>query len=163
MANAVTHADLVKRAARWLKNTKHCGVVLTEFHSGSPEVPDAIGWKTGGCQSYLVECKTSVDDFYADSKKPGRNPRARHHLARRAGLGRERYYLAPKGVLDVDRVKRNRPGWGLLEASGRQVRVRLKAIPWDHQSGFREMPLLYSYARRMQEGWIPVPRRGVHD
>jgi len=146
----VTHKDLICRAARWLKNTKRCGVVLTEFVSSSPEIPDAIGWTTGGKWSYLVECKTSVSDFYSDSKKPGRKGRA--------GIGRERYYLAPKGVLDVDRVRRNRPGWGLLEVCGRQVRMRLKAIPFAHESRWKETPLLYSYARRMQEGWMrPQP------
>lgn len=143
-----THKELVERAARWLKNTKHCGVVLTEFVSFSPETPDAIGWENSGLWSYLVECKTSVSDFYADKNKPGRT------LRRLAGLGRERYYMAPKGVLTIERVKKNRPGWGLLEVCGRRVMVRLKAIPNDHQTRIKETPLLYSYARRMQEGWL---------
>jgi hypothetical protein len=111
----MTHDELVQRAARWLKNTQRCGVVLTEFVSYSPETPDAIGWKNGGLWSYLVECKTSLGDFYADAKKPGRS------LRRLAGLGRERYYMTPKGLLDVERVRRNRPGWGLLEVCGRRV------------------------------------------
>lgn len=144
----MTHAELVQRAARWLRNSRRCGVVLTEFVSSSPETPDAIGWTTAGRWSYLVECKMSVSDFYSDSKKQGRT------LRRLAGLGRERYYLTPKGVLTVERVQRNRPGWGLLEIVGRQVRVRLKAIPHDHLSRIKETPLLYSYARRLQEGWF---------
>ncbi len=149
----MTHAELIQRAARWLKNTKRCGVVLTEFVTISPEVPDAIGWTDGGRWSYLVECKTSVGDFYADTKKPGRS------LRRLAGLGRERYYMAPKGILDPERVKRNRPGWGLLEVHARQVRVKLKPIPNDHRTRIKETPLLYSYARRLQEGWIPPTGR----
>lgn len=145
----MTHDDLVKRAARWLKNSKRCGVVLSEFHSASSEVPDAIGWVNGGKWSYLVECKTSLTDFYADGRK-------RAHRMRKyyAGLGRERYYLAPKGLLDAERVKRNRPGWGLLEVCGRQIRRKLKAIPFDHRSTYLEMQLIYSFARRLNEGWI---------
>lgn len=147
-----THKELVDRAARWLKNTKRCGVVLTEFVSYAAENPDAIGWVNGGLWSYLIECKTSLSDFYSDKNKPGRS------LRRLAGLGRERYYLTPKGLLGADRVRRNRPGWGLLEVCGRQIRVKLKPIPNDHWTKLRELPVIYSYARRLQDGWIkPKP------
>ena len=143
---APTHADLVERAARWLRSTKKCGVVLTEFVTSSPETPDAIGWTYGGNWSILVECKTSLSDFYADSKKQGRS------LLRAAGLGRERYYMAPAGVLSAEVVKRNRPGWGLLDVKGRRVFVALKAIPFSHESRIKETPLLYSCAWRAQHG-----------
>jgi hypothetical protein len=140
----MTHSELVERAARWLKNTKRCGVVLAEFHSWSTETPDAIGW-TGGCHnSFLVECKTSRSDFYADKKKPGRSG-----LRARAGIGRERYYMAPVGVLSADLVTKHQPAWGLLEVTGRQVRVRRKPVPYGHEARWREMPLLYSYVRRV--------------
>ena len=142
----MTHAQLVERAARWLKNTRRCGVVLTEFHSWSQETPDAIGW-TGGCHnSILVECKTSRSDFYADKKKPGRRG-----LRARAGMGRERYYMAPAGILTPELVEKHQPAFGLLEVVGRQVRVRRKPIPYGHESRFREMPILYSYVRRVHQ------------
>lgn len=139
----LTHDELLQRAARWLRNTKRCGVVLTEFVSGAREIPDAIGWTHGGRWSYLVECKTSVGDFYAESRKPGRRTEDFY-----GALGRERYYMAEKGILSVERVKHNRPGWGLLEICGRRVRVKLKAIPFDHRCLIREVPLMYSLIRR---------------
>lgn len=142
----MTHAELVQRAARWLRNTKRCGLVLTEFVAGSArEIPDAIGWTHGGKWSYLVECKTSVGDFYAERRKPAKRSEWLY-----GAIGRERYYLTERGVLGAERVKKNRPGWGLLEVRGRQVRVILKAIPFDHRCLLRETPLMYSYIRRHQ-------------
>ncbi len=143
----MTHAELVTRAARWLKNSKRCGIVLTEFRSSSCEEPDAIGWQYGGKWSILIECKTSVADFCADQRKPFRRRAI-------AGIGRERYYMTAKGLLGVDRVKRSAPGWGLIEVCGRVCRVRLKPIPFGHEVTWRELPLLYSYAQRIQEGWV---------
>lgn len=142
----MTHADLVARGARWLKNTKKCGVVLTEFHSSSPEIPDAIGFQAGGQFSILIECKTSVSDFYSDVKKPGRSGALRHH-----GLGRWRYYMAPPGVLTSDLVRKNRPGWGLLEVGARTVRVKLKAEQFSMSTAWRDLPVLYSYCRRIDQ------------
>lgn len=145
-SGALTHSDLVTRAERWLRSSKKCGVVLTEFASSSPETPDAIGWQYGGRWSILIECKTSLSDFYADSKKQGRS------LLRSAGLGRERYYLAPAGILTPKAVRKNRPGWGLLEVRGRRVCMALQAIPFSHESRIKEAPLLYSCVWRIQHG-----------
>ena len=111
----MTHAELVERAVRWLRNTQRCGLVLSEFVSSSPEIPDAIGWKSHP-MSILVECKTSVSDFYADKKKPGRIAETRG-----AGIGRLRYYMTPPGLLSVGMIERQRPGWGLVEVTGRVV------------------------------------------
>jgi hypothetical protein len=140
----MTHADLVERAARWLRNSRRCGVVLTELVTIAEETPDAIGWTFGGRWSYLVECKVSRSDYYADASKPGRS------MLRAAGLGRERYYMAPAGVLDAEHIRANRPGWGLLEVSGRRVRVALVAVPHSHEARIKEIPLLYSCVWRIQ-------------
>jgi hypothetical protein len=142
----LTHDELIIRAERWLRSSKKCGVVLTELVTSSPETPDAIGWQYGGRWSILIECKTSICDFYADSKKQGRS------LLRSAGMGRERYYMAPMGVLTKEVVKRNRPGWGLLEVKGRRVYLVLQAIPFSHESRMKEAPLLYSCVWRIQHG-----------
>jgi hypothetical protein len=139
----MTHDELVMRARKWLVN-RGCGVVLTELVTSSPETPDAIGWMAGGRWSYLIECKTSRSDFYADSKKQGRSE------LRSAGLGRERYYMAEPGVLDVASIKRNRPGWGLIEIHGKRSIVVLRAIPHNHESLIKEIPLLYSCVWRIQ-------------
>jgi hypothetical protein len=142
----MTHAELVQRAVRWLRNTRRCGVVFAEFRSSSMEIPDAIGWHNGGRVSYLVECKTSVSDFYADKLKPGRTG-----LMAKAGVGRYRYYMAPPGVLSAELVRKHRPRWGLLEAGPRSVRVLLKAESFCLETAWRELPLLYAYARRIDQ------------
>lgn len=139
----MTHAELVERAAKWLRNSRNCGVVLTEFHSYAGEIPDAIGFQSSPHKSVLIECKTSVSDFYADAKKPGR--RTSH------GIGRRRYYLAPLGVLTAELVRKHRPRWGLLEATARNIRATLDAEPFGLETSWRELPLLYAYARRIAQ------------
>ena len=147
----MSHDELVARAARWLRNTQGCGVVLTEFGSSSIEIPDAIGWATGGRFSTLVECKTSRSDFYADKKKPGRVGITASH-----GIGRYRYYMTPPGVLSVDLVREHRPKWGLLEVKPRTIRTLLKAEQFPLETAWRELPLLYSYARRIEQFGLPL-------
>jgi hypothetical protein len=138
----MTHAELVERAGRWLRNTRRCGVVLTEFTCWDLEIPDAIGWLHGGKWSILVECKCSTSDFYSDKRKKGRG------LDMRAGVGRERYYMAERGVLTSELIKKHRPGWGFLEVCGRSVRVRTKAVPFDPVCRVNETPYLYAMVRR---------------
>ena len=102
-----THADLIDVAARWLEGTRRCCIVLTEQGFGS-EVCDAIGW---GKTCIVVECKVSRADFLADQRKP--------HRRDRCGLGRERWYLTPPGLLRAGELP---AGWGLAEWNGRIVR-----------------------------------------
>lgn len=140
---SATHADLVARAARWLANTRRCSVVATERNCWvAGEAPDAIGWTWRG-HSVLVECKTSVADFYADQRKPGRR-------AGTLGMGRERYYFTPPGLL----TGRYLPdGWGLLELRGRTVREVVAAVPRvDPHATCREAPLLVAITRRAVGG-----------
>ena len=85
-----THEDLRKRAIRWLTNTMHCGVVLSEISSGCSEIPDAVGWRNGG-ESISVECKISRSDFHAQKDKI--------HVRCNRGVGRLRYFLVPKGLI----------------------------------------------------------------
>lgn len=105
----MTHAELVTRAARWLSNTVGCAVVLTEHGSYCGETPDAIGWKSH--TSYLVECKASVSDFYADRSKPFRRDFER-------GAGDFRFYLTPPALLEGLKIP---DGWGLYEVRGKRV------------------------------------------
>lgn len=110
----MTHDDLVRRAVRWLKGTMHCEWVVSERSCAlTGEIPDAFGVNNKG--SILIECKTSVGDYYAD--------RAKHFRKfPEKGLGRLRYYMVPKGLIDISR----RPlpkGWGLLEVLPKTIRV----------------------------------------
>jgi hypothetical protein len=118
----MTHSELVERAARWLRKSRRCGVVLT--NAGSIERPDAIGWHNGDPPvSILVECKVSRADFRHDKLKPFRDP-AWNDTA----IGRFRYYLTPKGLVKPTELPAR---WGLLEVVGRGIRQSVKARRWD--------------------------------
>jgi len=127
-------------AVRWLRQYR-CGVVLSEQACVSGEMPDAIGWKKA-CHSVLVECKVSRGDFLADRDKPFRQKPE-------SGVGCERYYLAPRGLVRADEVP---TGWGLLEVEGREVeRVKSSAKNLRSELGFKsEMNLLLASLRRVE-------------
>jgi hypothetical protein len=124
----------------WLRRYR-CGVVLSEQACVSGEMPDAIGWKKA-CHSVLVESKVSRGDFLADRGKPFR-------LKPESGVGCERYYLAPRGLIRLEELP---AGWGLLEVCGREVeRVRASAKNLRSSVGFQyEMNLLLASLRRVE-------------
>ena len=105
----MNHADLVSRATRWLRNTLHCRVVLSELVTAAWETPDAVGWVGTTC--IVVECKTSRSDFRADAKKFFRQM-PKH------GVGDWRFYLTAPGLLDGLTLP---DGWGWYEVRGRSV------------------------------------------
>ena len=140
--SAMTHAELVQRAARWLRNTKRCGVVFTEkeCYSTAREFPDAIGWRN--FESYLVECKTSRSDFLADLKKL-------HRESPNIGMGDRRYYMTPPELVQPDEVPKH---WGLLWVYPRIVRV--KRGSWGlsrDRTALNERPLLVKALRDLQK------------
>jgi len=136
----VTHSQLVQKAVAWLRAYR-CGVVLSEQACISGEMPDAIGWKRA-CHSVLVECKVSRADFLADREKPFRRKPE-------LGVGCERFYLAPAGLIRPDELL---PGWGLLELQNRKIRiVRSSARNHRTSTGFGyEMNLLLASLRRVE-------------
>src|SRR5277367_2990354 len=107
---AVKHAQLVARAADWLRHRYGCGIVLSEQYCVTGEVPDVIAWKAS-CQSVLVECKVSRADFLADAGKPFRT-------CPEEGLGSKRLYMAPAGMIAPTELPRH---WGLLECTSREM------------------------------------------
>ena len=136
------HAQLVARAADWLRSRYGCGIVLSEQYCATGEVPDVIGWKAS-CQSVLVECKVSRADFLADAGKPFR-------LKPEEGLGSRRIYMAPAGVIAPTELPKH---WGLLECRGREVELVVKPSRVDlrTQVGFvKEMNLLLASLRRVE-------------
>jgi len=124
----------------WLRRYR-CGVVLSEQACVSGEMPDAIGWKKA-CHSVLVECKVTRSDFLVDRSKPWRQQPE-------TGVGAERYYLAPRGMIETDELPR---GWGLLELCGREVEmVKRSAKNLRSPAGFEhEMNLLLASLRRVE-------------
>lgn len=142
--HGLTHKELVKIAARWLRGTERCSVVLSEMVSQA-EIPDAIGWKNG--QSYLVECKATLKSFRADKTKRCRRIFDKLYAF---GMGTRRYYMVPEGLITVDRVPR---GWGLMEvAFSGCVRRTKESSTWSLpvlEMG-HEMGLILSALRRHQ-------------
>jgi len=127
----VTHAELVEIGRRWLlrpwrsgKGSGHgaCRIILTELsaYTTHGEIPDVLGFDSGKSHSILIECKTSRADFLADAKKPFRTNPAQ-------GIGTQRWFLVPAGVLTAEDLPEN---WGLLEIreAGTVVVVRESGI-----------------------------------
>jgi hypothetical protein len=136
----MTHAQLVSKAVHWLRRYR-CGVVLSEQACVSGEMPDAIGWKRA-CHSVLVECKVTRADFLADRAKPFR-------LKPEQGVGCERFYLVPAGLIRVAELP---AGWGLLELRHNKIETaHSSAKNLRTATGFRyEMNLLLASLRRVE-------------
>ena len=135
----MTHAELVQRAAHWLRNTQRCGVVTTNCWNSGIEIPDAMGWKSW--YSYLIECKTSRSDFRRDLKK----------LSRKyddAGPGNFRYYMCEPRIIPIEELPAH---WGLLEVRPHQIRIRRHADSIAHvRVAAKERPILVSLLRKYQ-------------
>jgi hypothetical protein len=98
---AITHDQLVKVGCNWLANK--CRIVADEIRTSVGETPDIIGWNgSGNC--WVIEVKTSRMDFFANARKS--------HERNGYGVGNERWFLTPKGLVNPDEVPE---GWGLLE------------------------------------------------
>jgi hypothetical protein len=114
----MTHADLVELGRRWLlkpwrnaspQGHSACAVVLTELttYNVYGEIPDVLGFFSGS--SILLECKTSLADFRADKNKIFRRPDMAD-----AGMGSQRWFLAPEGIIPSPELPK---GWGLAEVT----------------------------------------------
>jgi len=136
------HVLLVSKAIHWLRSHYRCGIILSEQYCATGEVPDVIAWK-GFCKSVLVECKISRADFLVDRNKPFRHKPEE-------GMGSERFYLAPAGVIRSTDLPRH---WGLLELRGREVVMTVKPGRIDLRSPIalmKEMNLLLASLRRVE-------------
>tara|TARA_B100002049_G_scaffold218440_1_gene185575 strand:+ start:423 stop:914 length:492 start_codon:yes stop_codon:yes gene_type:complete len=137
----MTHDDLVLRAEKWLKNSINCGVVFNDkFQAWTSygEQPDGFGLRAG--VSVLIECKASRADFHADKKK-------RFRADPSLGMGDWRFYMCPKGVINVEDLPE---GWGLLWVNGSRVE-KVHGIPpntqWSRSpfSGNKDSERAYMY------------------
>ncbi len=142
----MTHAELVKRAEKWLRGTAGCGVVITdEMRAANNEQPDALGWR--GHVSILVECKVSRSDFLADRKKWFRRDPD-------YGMGAHRYFMCPPKVIQPDDLPDR---WRLLWAEGRRVRrvvdergnIHWGNPPFPERNITAEVRVMYSALRRL--------------
>lgn len=114
-----SHKRLCSIAGRWLVAKWNCAVVAVEPRAWAvQEQPDAFGWDINGV-SHLVEAKVSLEDFLADAHKPHRGME---------GMGTFRWYLAPRGVIPVEKLP---PYWGLATVSKKMKRVAIVRPAWD--------------------------------
>jgi hypothetical protein len=131
----MSHCQLVKIAARWLREECRCAIVITELVTTAPETADAIGWSYGGRHSCMIECKISRGDFFKDKAKGSRR------------MGQFKYYLVPKGLITIDELPE---GWGLLEYEGTFPRDRQSRVietvqaPASKPNRANEISVLYS-------------------
>jgi hypothetical protein len=140
--SSIKHTHLISKAVDWLRREYGCGIILSEQYCATGEIPDAIGWK-GLNRSVVVECKATRSDFLADANKPFR-------LKPEEGLGCERFYLAPGGVIGLEELPAD---WGLLEFSRKSVSVLRKPAKKDLRSAvglMKEMNLLLASLRRVE-------------
>lgn len=135
---AMTHKELVRRAALWLRNNQRCSVVLVERSTRVSETPDSLGFVNGSL-SILVECKASRSDFLADKAKFFRR-------FEDMGVGDKRYFLAPPGVV---REHDDLNGWGLLICSAHQVQ-EAKPPAIKRGNKHNEVAMLVSAMRRLE-------------
>jgi hypothetical protein len=104
------------------------------------EIPDAIGWTSGG-GSILIECKSSKSDFNVDQHKTSRR-------LPQYGMGNRRFYLVPPDILN--HVLESCPdGWGVLVCYKTRVEFRSKGEFVKDVNKVKEMGLLISSLRRI--------------
>jgi len=130
----MTHAELVARAAAWLK--VRCNIVITEIVGGNEE-PDAIGWKSG--QPILIECKATRADFRLDAKKWFRHKPEN-------GLGRYRYYMTLPGLIKPEELPDK---WGLLEVKNKRIFKTVESGNFETFNRDGEVGMLLSCLRRI--------------
>ena len=142
------HSTLVQAGYKWLLSIG-CAFAFKELVTVSKETPDVIGFK--GNNSYMLECKTSRSDFFADKKKSFRKYPAE-------GMGRFRFYVCPKNMLKVEDLPTN---WGLIYVNGNgkaeiQHNPYCKSLTGNiFKGGFykrnkeNEMRMMYSALRRL--------------
>ena len=137
----MTHDELVKRSAKWLKNnqvsTMRFPIILSEYRSYSNSEPDVIGMNHD--RTCVIECKISRSDYFADIKKGHR-----HYTFQ---LGNYRYYIVPAGLITVEEVNE---GWGLLYCHEHKITIEKKSdIFPKEQTRLQEYQVMYSLIRRL--------------
>lgn len=144
--NDISHYDLCKLTAEWQLKKWH--VVLYEYQSPmGQEFPDVLCYKDG--RTELFEIKVSHQDFKKDQSKPCRNekiikyfpqyiwrnsgrvkeilwensdwkPSIKEFIKQHPHLGRRRYYVCPKGLINKDEITN---GFGLYYFNNGRFRI----------------------------------------
>ncbi len=138
----MTHKELVDYGAEWLTKSApntylRCSYAVKELKTLSVEEPDIFGFRSG--KTVLIEVKVSRADFLAESKKI-----CRHKFF--DGIGMNRYYLCPEGLIQWDEVG----NWGLLWYSGEGIRI-VKKSEWFEGERRNDIAVMYSIIRRLTD------------
>ena len=103
------HYELCCKGATWIRQRKNAEpwkaaniLSVVEIICYGAENPDI--YATNGCESTVIEVKTSHQDFLADKKKFSRKNSD-------YAMGDFRYYLCPEGIIKPEELPSN---WGLL-------------------------------------------------
>ena len=101
------HYELCKKGAEFMRKMEFGAIkyIAVEIVTQGMECTDVYG--TTGWDSTIIEVKTSRADFKKDAKK-----KSRLEQFKKYSVGNYRYYLAPKGIINVNEIGEN---WGLLE------------------------------------------------
>lgn len=136
------HYELCCKGATWIRQrqnaepwkTPYCLSVVEMICYGA-ENPDV--YATNGCESAIIEIKTSHADFLSDQKKLSRrNPQF--------AMGNFRYYLCPEGVIKPEELPDN---WGLLYYKDGKI-VKVKQATEQKPDRLWDVMLLSSILRR---------------
>lgn len=128
----MTHSELVNISYKYMLKHFSCGIAFKEIKTISSECADVIGF--GSYQhSILFEIKVSRSDFLADKKKPFRN-----HPEK--GIGRYRFYVCPKGMININDLPDQ---WGLIWELEGKLEVVLNP--------FCRNPIMYSCHQNRHE------------
>ena len=102
----MTHQDLVFIGSKFVKTRFRYPLIYSEIACvvSTGEIPDIIAFAAFN-KSILIECKISRTDFLRDKKK-------RFRINALLGMGKYRFYLAPKGLIKMNELPES---WGLIE------------------------------------------------
>lgn len=140
----MTHDELVRFAAIYLRKVKKLPVVLEDVRSMmTREQPDVIGWTNDG-RSTLIEVKVSIEDFRRDADKWFRR-------RPEEGMGWLRYYAFPEGLTGEVKIP---PGWGVIICNAKgKCRITKTAQAFPEYNRRDECALLVQGVRKVTEGW----------
>lgn len=133
------HYKLCQEGAKWLKKLKFAGYkyIAVELICIAADNPDI--WGTNGYDSTMIEVKTSRADFLNDKKKFSRQPQNVLHA-----IGNYRYYLCPKGIINISDLPDN---WGLLWYNN-EIIESVKGATYIKTYNRGELSILCSIMRR---------------
>lgn len=140
----LTHKELNQIGLKFLQgkyaNYKYKSqIVRTELSSAAGEIPDVVGFYSGGC--VIIESKTSKADFNRDKKKYHRQPSK--------GIGDYRFFLCKIDLISVDDLYDD---WGLLYTDGVTTTIiKHPTYRGKDRSRYEDCLIMYSIMRRQEK------------